>query len=331
VPEVDSGLVDIIRDFLSAQELAGRVAELYREGELTFTELERFVEDGERSPLYRLKERCHALFRAGDGDSSPSASREELFDLAVGALFHEAMKLRENFYQQSVYGPKVEALRSGTDAEEAEVFREFEKILEANAVRLDEALQETMTLLEQTRRQFRRLLTAHRSNGLATRYLVESRAQVEAVFDEGLDAILAEIHGSAGEGYRVAAQACLASGYFVRALRALDEADRRLEARGDLAALRAYASGMNAYLDGRSAEALEGLARWLDGPPESLSEAFADLAHAAVERIARRTDAESPAVVERAAGLRERLEPLAPRARRAAATWETPTPRTSDA
>jgi hypothetical protein len=35
--------------------------------------------------------------------------------------------------------------------------------------------------------------------------------------------------------------------------------------------------------------------------------------------------------VKRAAGLRERLEPLAPRARRAAATWETPTPRTSDA
>lgn len=331
MPDVDSGLVDIIRDFLSAQAMANRVAQLYRAGELTFAELERFVEDGERSPLYRLKERCHALFRSGDGDSSPRATREELFDLAVGALFHEAMKLRENFYQQSVYGPKVEALRSGADAEEAEVFREFEKILAANAVRLDEALQETVTLLEQTRNQFRRLLAAHRSNGLATRYLVECRPQIEAVFDEGLDAILAEIHGSAGEGYRVAAQAYLASGYFSRALEALDEADRRLEARSDLAALRAYATGMNAYLDGRSSEALEGLAGWLDGPPESRSEAFADLAHAAAERIAGRTDAESPAVVERAAVLREKLESLAPRARRAAATWQTPTPETSDA
>jgi hypothetical protein len=83
---------------------------------------------------------------------------------------------------------------------------------------------------------------------------------------------------------------------------------------------------MNAYLDGRSSEALEGLAGWLDGPPESLSEAFADLAHAAVERIAGRIDVESPTVVERAAGLCEKLEPLAPRARRAAATWETQTP-----
>jgi hypothetical protein len=322
VPNVDSGLVDIIRDFLSAQELADRVAELYREGELSFAELERFVEDGERSPLYRLKERCHALFRAGESDDSPRATREELFDLAVGALFHEAMKLRENFYQQSVYGPKVEALRGGADADEAEVFREFEKILAANAVRLDEALQETLTLLEQTRRQFRRLLAAHRSNGLATRYLVENRAQVEAVLDESLDALLAEIHGSAGEGYRVAAQAYLASGYFVRALRALDEAERRLEARGDLAALRAYATGMNAYLDGHSAQALEGLAVWLDGPPETRSEVFADLAHAAVERIAGRGEAESPAVVDQASGLREKLEPLAPRARRAAAAWD---------
>ena len=45
--------------------------------------------------------------------------REVLFDLAVGSLFHEAMKFRENFYQREVYGPRVRALRDAARAEGA--------------------------------------------------------------------------------------------------------------------------------------------------------------------------------------------------------------------
>ena len=64
--------------------------------------------------------------------------REALFDLAVGSLFHEAMKFRENFYQREVYGPRVRALRTESGAENEALFREFEKILAAVAQRLDE-------------------------------------------------------------------------------------------------------------------------------------------------------------------------------------------------
>ena len=73
--------------------------------------------------------------------------REALFDLAVGSLFHEAMKLRENLYQREVYGPRVRALRSDAGEENEALFDEFEKMLGAVAQRLDEGLRESETLL----------------------------------------------------------------------------------------------------------------------------------------------------------------------------------------
>jgi hypothetical protein len=311
---VEPGLVDIVRDFLATYEIAGRGAARFRAGELAFDEVQHFVADNEDSALFRLKERCHALFRSGDA-AGPRASRGALFDLAVGALFHEAMKFRETFYQQSVYGPKMRAMPREADADTAELFGEFEKILAATSVRLAEALQETEALLEQTRRQFRRLLVAHRENGLVTRYLVENAPLVQAVFEDGLEALLEEMYGSTGEGYVVATRSYLASGYFEEAQRALDEAQRRLGRRPDLDGLRAYVGGMSAYLDGRGSEALECLAAWLEAPEEAMAEPFADLAYDAVSRLADHAAGQDRAVAERAGALAERLERLSPGAR----------------
>lgn len=303
----ESGLVDIARDFLTAFDLAGRMARHFRAGELGFPEVEHFVGDAETSPLFRLKERCHALFRRADPSEGLRATSEALFDLAVGALFHEAMKFRENFYQEHVYGPKVRALRASADPESAAMFSEFEKILAATSVRLEESLQETEALLDQTHRQFARLLTSHRSNGLLTRYLVENPTLVSAAFPDGLDALLADVHGSAGAGWLAAARSYLASGFFDLALGALQEVERTGELSPQTGSLRAYAEGMNAYLDGRTDHALDLLSRWLDGPAESVEESYARLAHAAATRIAAGGTAEA----DRAVGITERLEGLA--------------------
>ena len=55
--------------------------------------------------------------------------------------------------------------------------------------------------------------------------------------------------------------------------------------------------------------------------PYDIIRFLVDLAHAAAERLASRGDSEPADVVECASGLRARLEPLAPRARRAAAAF----------
>ena len=158
------GLVDIVREFLLAHRLLRRLFERHRSGELRFEDVQALAGDTEASVLFRLKERCHALFRAGGFDDG--LPRVALFDLAVGSLFHEAMKLRENFYQLEVYAPKVEAARRDAESGTEGLFEEFARILAASRDRLAEAFAESEALLEQTRRQFRVLLRAHRMNGL---------------------------------------------------------------------------------------------------------------------------------------------------------------------
>jgi len=296
----DAGLVDIAREFLLAQRDLRRLFERHRSGTLCWDEVQRLVGPDERSVLFRLKERSHVLFRGGAAGAE--LPRVALFDLAVGSLFHEAMKLRENFYQLEVYAPKVEAARIDAEPGTEPLFDEFARILRASRSRLEEALGETESLLEQTRRQFRVLLATHRENGFLARYLVENAALAEEALGEPLDALFAGIHGDAADGYALAARSYLESGYFDEARSALVEAERRQPGRPALRADAAYAEGMSAWLHGRYEEALTHLERWVEAAPGPAADArFRELALSAVSRVGQLVEG-------------ERAEMLAPRA-----------------
>ena len=280
----DAALADITREFLSAHRLMRRLFALYRSDDLRFEDLEHLVGDDEHSVLFRLKGRCHALFRREPGRRAVAMRREALFDLAVGSLFHEAMKFRENFYQREVYGPRVRALRTESGAENEALFREFEKILSAVAQRLDEGLQESEALLMQTREQLALLLAEYRDNGFVTRCLIENRADVEAVFEEGLGALLALIHGDAAAGHLVAGRSYLASGYFAEAEAAFEGARAGGGGGAELDRLSAYARGMTAYLAGDYASSVRCLSQWLDAAPSD-DATLAALANAVVAKM----------------------------------------------
>lgn len=310
---VRSGLVYIVRDFLVAHQDLRRFFASLRDGSLRFDEVETLVGDSERSVLFRIKERCHQLFREHRAEADAVVRREALFDLAIGSLFHEAMKLRENFYQQEIYGPRVESLRDEAGEEARELFAEFERILRGAGVRLGEALAETEALLELTVRQFRLLLIGYRNNGLIARALIEQRELVDAVFPEGLDALLADIHGEAADGYVVAARSYLKSSSFSRALPALAEARKRYEQREDLKRLSSYATGMQAFFDGRYEASLEALAEWVAAGPDESEQRHVALAVNALSRVGKLVSgAAADRLGSEARELLTRLEPLAP-------------------
>lgn len=295
MPRTDAGLVDIAREFLLAHRELRRLFEHHRHGALRWEEVQQLVGGDESSVLYRLKERSHALFRAGVDEVE--LPRVALFDLAVGSLFHEAMKLRENFYQLEVYAPKVEAARIDAEPGSEPLFDEFARILRASRVRLEEALGESESLLEQTRRQFRVLLATHRENGFVARYLLENAALAEEVLGEPLDALLDSIHGEAVAGYALAARSYLESGYFDEARHALAEATARDPGRSDLRIDAAYAEGMSAWLHGRYEQALEHLERWAATPPAPADAGFRALALAAVSRLGQLVEGERAATL----------------------------------
>jgi hypothetical protein len=310
-----SGLVDIVREFLDVQEQTRSLFERFRSGDLEFEPVRRLFADTDESPLFRLKERCHALFREGaaarldeQGVEAGPMRREALFDLAVGSLFHEAMKFRENFYQQKVYAPRVEALREQQDNGADELFREFEKILDGAAVRIEEALQESETLLALTRNQLRVLLSGQ-SNGLVTRYLIEQRERVEPLLTGGLEALLAEMHGDPLAAYLSSANSYLKSAHFVQALVALEQAERVAGGRSEVARLGLYARGMQAFMAGEYAASLDALQAWVEAGPASGEAAFVSLAHSAISRVERLVESGSD-LVKRAEELAARMEPL---------------------
>ena len=301
-----TGLVDIVRDFLEAHELMRRLLARFRSGELAFAELGALVSSDEGSVLFRLKERCHALFRPGD-PARAATDREALFDLAIGSLFHEAMKFRENYYQREVYGPRMRELRTRASTESDALFREFEKMLAAGSARLEEGLQEAEVLLERTREQLKLLLAERRDDGHVARFLLENAARVEQVFGLDLSALLADLHGDAAAGYALAGHSYVASGYFESAERAFTAAIARGGDREELERLSAYARGMVAYLSRDYAAAADQLGRWLDAGPAEDGD-LVDLARAAVSRIGQLVSgSDRERVVAAATALLERL------------------------
>jgi tetratricopeptide (TPR) repeat protein len=295
MPAVESGLVEIVREFLLAHRLLRRVSERYRTGRLPFEEVGELVGDDERSVLFRLKERCHALFRVESGEGEIGATA--LFDLAVGSLFHEAMKFRENVYQRSSYGPKVRSLRRAAVRDESGLLAEFEKLIGAAGVRIDESLQELDTLLGQTTAQFRILLAAHREEGALARVLSARSRELAEMFGITPEALLTELYGGAAAAWARAARSYLASGFYAEAAAALDEAERLGRRSPEEARLAQYAVGMAAYLGGRYAETVSRLAAWLDAVPPELGEeekALARQAAAALSRIGALAGAGAP-------------------------------------
>ena len=308
----DLALVEIVRDFLCAHRELRSIAALHRSGELRFERVQGLVGDGEEAVLFRLKERCHELFR---DDGQARVGRGALLDLAIGALFHECMKFRENFYQHAVYGPKVRALRATSREDGEELFREFEKILAQSSVRLAEALQEAETLLQQTAVELQGLLRTQAHNGLAARLLVEQGDDLAAVFGRDLPRLLGDVFGSVAAAYERAARSYLESGYFGEAAEAFGAALAEGGGGAEPSALRDYAEGMQAFLERDYARAVERLRRWLDAASER-DPKLAGLAFTALSRVAPLVDeGRDGALRAAAAQLAERIRPFAPGAR----------------
>ncbi|MDG2049959.1 MAG: hypothetical protein P8M78_07335 [Myxococcota bacterium] len=307
--DLRSGLVNIIRDFLTVHDRANRLFGRRGQGELRFDEVRSWVGEDSRSALFRLKETCHAIFRPSEDEDSLDMKGGALLDLAVGSLFHEAMKLRENLYQQERYGPRVRAFQGSADADTRELLTEFEKNLSLSAQRLEESVAEVQVLLEQTGKQLRRVMVESAANGITARSLCENQSAVEAVYPEGLDNLLGSIFGDAATGYFSAAISYLESAYYAEALGPLEEARHRAPGRGDIQGVAAYAQGMLAFFSRDYGSSVKFLAQWIEaeeggGRPEWIRQALAGTLH--IERL--QPDEEAPKVIKTAAALSAQLK-----------------------
>jgi hypothetical protein len=291
-------LAQIVRAFIDAYVQAGDVGKRLRADSLEFARVERLVGDAEDSVLYRLKEDCHALFRSDQGRPPNELAAEELFDLAVGALFHEAMKFREGFYVTRSYGPRLERMRATDGA--SPLLEAFRAVLESGRRRVDESATELQSLLRETREQLLILLRQGGASGAVARALVEDPARSEQVFGVALRDLLVEIYGDDERAYASALGDLLDNGHFEEATRLLDRAELRVHP--TLCDARPYAAGMASYYRGRFYEAVGTFEGWACDDPERGRRAARVLA-----ALARDVAGREPELAERARRASQRL------------------------
>jgi hypothetical protein len=252
-------LAQIVRDFMEGYALSQEVGRELRAGRLAFGTVARLVGDAEDSALYRLKEECHALFRLDDARPRTEVQAEELFDLAVGALFHETMKFREGFYLTDSYGPRLQRMMAEGSAT-GPLADAFWRVFEAGSRRMFESEAEAEDLFRETRDQLLIVLRQLTASGAVARSLVEHPARSEQVFAMPLARLLADIYGTAGRGYQLAVESLIENGHYAEAAAVLEHPEAR--AAGVTDAALPFARGMASYYAGDNLAAVESLARW---------------------------------------------------------------------
>jgi len=302
--------VQLLREFLAGYTAFVELFAHHGIHEIPFAKIRELVGDDEGAVLYRMKEKSHALFRT-DQFASEVVRHEALFDLALGSLFHEAMKLRESLYQRDVYGPRVALLREAADEESEALIVEFDRILGKSVSRQGEVVAEVRVLLAQTRDQLRRLLLERAGDRRVTRCLLSRKAQVDGTFPEGLSGLLQAMHGNTVTGLIEGARALLESAYYIEALETLRQAQAEPDApAGEIRQLELYAEGMQAVLDGRYAHSIETLTAWADQEGHVLEREFARLASSVLGRLGPllRDDPDAATWVARAKALNQRID-----------------------
>jgi tetratricopeptide (TPR) repeat protein len=261
----DREMMDIVRGLLLAEAAFRGLSLKFAAGTLLFSDVEPWVDDHGRSLLYNLKERGHSLFRyAGEGVLS---RKEWLLDLAVGSIFHEAMKLRENLYQLQYYSPKYleYAQKAGRSEYEKDYLQQFEQIIRRAGEGVREGMDELTSLFRDAREQLADFFGEWAKNPYFVRFLLDihpllekvyGTARAKGIFDRMFEGGIHEAHVVAGRSY-------LAGKHYDLAVLSFLKASRKGPSSVELRCLIAYSQGMKAYFDNAYPKALSHFAAFL--------------------------------------------------------------------
>ena len=127
---------------------------------------------------FDLKEMSHELFR----NSDDASYKEKLYDITIGYIFHEAMKLRENMYQLEYYRPQCDiALHTLTD-QEKKIVHEIGLLVNKAEVRLKEGFKEIKVLLNELVGQLKDLIVLYQNNYLLPRFIFENERSLKKIY-----------------------------------------------------------------------------------------------------------------------------------------------------
>lgn len=193
----ESFVRDVLRDFCHiANQLESHFLEYDATGAVSF----HFFDDilgrqNSKGLLWRIKDTAHLLFR--NEIRTQHQALGEYLDWALGYIFHECIKLKEDAYQQMNYRPRFRQLREHPDLtpEELHIGSELYAVIQQTSESIEREVRRVRFILFHTKRMFILYLPAHAHNMLLARFLHAHAALVQQIFKGSADELLHAIYG----------------------------------------------------------------------------------------------------------------------------------------
>lgn len=217
---------DVFRDFCQIHFYFDQEFQNYEQtGAVDFVFMRDLLgEETNKGLLWRLKDTAHLLFR---NYPSPITICQFL-DWAIGYIFHESIKLKEDAYQQQNYGPWFQQIQQCREvsSEELALSQELLAIVDQTRESISREVSRIRFILVRCRRMFRLFLVLHRDNKLLARLLYDRKDLIHSIYSqEELAALLDSLYPQTPEKmYILASQSLRQGGWFENAARALDKA-----------------------------------------------------------------------------------------------------------
>ena len=217
---------DILRDFCKVSSILEDQFERFADsGAVSFTQVRDLLGSTmNKGLLWRLKDTAHHLLRS-DADASVVA---KALDWAIGYIFHECIKLKEDAYQQQHYAPMFIALEQPA-AEDgiSEHLDPFAQLLGETRESMSREIARISFLLSRCKTLFCIYCSHNRENLLLARLLYSRNELIQSVFGNDYDTLISSIYGTAPEDmYILAAEGLSEGGRLDEALEAAQKAEQ---------------------------------------------------------------------------------------------------------
>ena len=183
--------VDLIKESICVYTKCMDCRALFRNKTLNFAKIDDFVDDKGNSCLFKLKEMCHVLYR----NSVEAHYKEKLYDITVGYIFHEAMKLRESLYQLEFYRPNSYKVTEKLVDSEPKIVREIEHLMKKTEKRLTEGFKEMRLLMKELVGQLSGLIMLYKDNYLIPRFVLKNEKMLISIYGKkGFRSLINELY-----------------------------------------------------------------------------------------------------------------------------------------
>lgn len=170
--------------------------------------------------LWRMKDTAHHVFR----NDPHSQLGGKFLDWAMGYIFHEVIKLKEDAYQKQNYAPWFHKLHEGDlSTSEKDITEQLFLVLSQTEESMRREIDRIRFIVSKCRQLLPYYLNSHSENELLARYVFSQNDLVQAAFGDEYATLVKAIYGNEPERmYILASRSLRMGGWMEQASQAVD-------------------------------------------------------------------------------------------------------------